>query len=289
LPSAPPEIILEKTNIPKNPVSFFMNKTASDSERQFLNNLENHLQNIPTECPYGLPRQAMYGMARFSDIPADIMGILLAAGYRRYGNSIYTMRCKNCRSCIPIKLEPVEFSANRSQRRCAQRNRDLSIARMPLTPDKEGITLLQRFFDSRYPGKNNQAADYYAGFFLNSAHFSMEIRLYAGKDLVGSSIVDVGRTWLNAVYFSFAPESAKRGLGVFNIINLIEFCKEQNIPNLYLGYWLAECRAMNYKAAFLPHYILRDDDWRKVQPPSTKPAITARNNATIGARKPPVS
>ena len=254
-----------------------MNKTIPDNERQFLRKLAHHLQNITSACPYGLPHQAMYGMASFSVIPEKIMGIILAAGYRRYGNTIYTMRCKNCRRCLPIMLEPFEFSANRSQKRCAQRNRDLRISSMPLTPDQEGITLLQRFFNSRYPAKNNRAEAYYADFFLNAANFSREIRFYAAQKLVASAIIDIGGTWLNAVYFSFAPESAKRGLGIFNIINLIELCREQNIHNLYLGYWLAECRAMDYKAAFRPHYILRDGGWGKIdssplnrpQPPAT--------------------
>ena len=241
-----------------------MNQELSENERLFLNNLEHHLQNITAKCPYGLPHQAIYRMARFDVIPAEIMGLLLAAGYRRYGNTVYTMGCENCRSCIPIKLDPFEFLPNRNQKRCTKRNRDLTLARNPLTPDKEEIALLQSFFDSRYPGKNNRAGDYYAGFFLNSSGFSMEIRHYSAGELLGVSIIDSGRTWLNAVYFFFAPGSAKRSLGTFNIINLIDLCQEQNIHNLYLGYWIKESRAMNYKAAFLPHSILVDESWDKV-------------------------
>mgnify|MGYP002266834869 CR=1 FL=1 len=89
-----------------------MNQELPENERQFLNNLDRHLQNIPAACPYGLPHQAIYRMARFSVIPEEIMGILLAAGYRRYGNTVYTMGCENCCSCIPIKLDPFEFLPN---------------------------------------------------------------------------------------------------------------------------------------------------------------------------------
>ncbi|MCK4839326.1 MAG: arginyltransferase [Desulfobulbaceae bacterium] len=240
-----------------------MNQDLSENERQFLNNLDHHLQNIPAECPYGLPHQAIYRMARFTVIPEEIMGILLAAGYRRYGNTVYTMGCENCRSCIPIKLDPFEFVPNRNQKRSSKRNLDLTIARNPLTPDKEAIALLQTFFDHRYPGKNNSAEDYYAGFFLNSSEFSAEIRYCSEGKLLGVSIIDVGRTWLNAVYFFFEPQSSKRSLGTFNIINLIDLCKEQNIHNLYLGYWIKESSAMNYKAAFQPHYVFVDEYWHK--------------------------
>ncbi|MEN8136424.1 MAG: arginyltransferase [Thermodesulfobacteriota bacterium] len=249
-----------------------MKQELSENERQFLNNLNRHLQNIPAKCPYGLPHQAIYRMAKFGVIPEEIMGILLAAGYRRYGDTIYTMGCEDCRSCIPIKLDPFEFFPNRNQKRSSKRNSDLTIERNPLTADKEKTALLQNFFDRRYPGKNNSAGDYYAGFFLNSSGFSAEIRYCSDGELLGVSIIDIGRTWLNAVYFFFEPESSKRSLGTFNITHLIDLCKEQNIHNLYLGYWIKESRAMNYKAAFLPHYILVDGSWSKVtQPPTNRP------------------
>jgi arginine-tRNA-protein transferase len=236
----------------------------SANECQFLNNLDRHLQNIPAKCPYGLPRQAIYRMARFGVIPEEIMGLLLAAGYRRYGNTVYTMGCENCRSCVPIKLDPFEFSPNRNQKRSTKRNSDLTFKNSPLSAAKEEMALLQSFFDHRYPGKNNRAEDYYAGFFLNSSGFSTEIRYCSDGKLLGVSIIDIGRTWLNAVYFFFDPEASKRSLGTFNIINMIDLCKEHNIHNLYLGYWIKESKAMNYKAAFLPHYILVDESWNKI-------------------------
>jgi arginine-tRNA-protein transferase len=241
-----------------------MNRILPENVRQFLINLEPHLQNVPTECPYGLPHQAIYRMARFSVIPEEIMGILLAAGFRRYGNTVYTMACATCCSCVPIKLNPFEFSPNRNQKRCAKRNKDLTVAKTHIAPDQEETALLQNFFDHRYPGKNNRAEEYYSGFFLNSSELSMAIRFSFQGKLIGVSIIDVGRSWLNAVYFFFEPESAKRSLGTFNIITLIDLCKEENIQDLYLGYWIKESRAMNYKAAFLPHSILIGQNWEKI-------------------------
>jgi len=235
----------------------------SDNEISLLKSLDRHLQAIPTECPYGLPYQAIYRMARLDVIPEEIMATLLAAGYRRYGNTVYKMGCKGCAGCVPIKLDPFEFSPNRSQKRSAGRNRDLIIEKTSLSPDQEGTDLLQKFFDSRFPGKNNRARDYYAGFFLNSSEFSMEIRYYSGEKLIGVSVIDVGRTWLNAIYFFFDPDSVKRSPGTFNILNLINLCREQNIHNLYLGYWIEESRSMNYKASFLPHYLFINGSWRK--------------------------
>lgn len=248
-----------------------MNKQLSENARRFLHNLEPHLQDVLAECPYGLPHQAIYRMAQFQVIPQEIMGVLLTAGYRRYGNTIYTMRCKECHSCVPIRLDPGEFSPNRNQRRSTKRNSDLLTTQTPLAAGEQEIELLQRFFTSRYPGQNNTAADYYSGFFLNSSHFSQAIHLHANDKLIGVSIIDIGKLWLNAVYFFFDPESSKRSLGTFNILNLVDLCKAQNIPHLYLGYWLKESQAMKYKATFLPHHILVDNIWIKVPWPHHSP------------------
>jgi arginine-tRNA-protein transferase len=242
-----------------------MDLGLSKKEQQLLIDLDRYFENFATDCPYGLPYQAVYRMARFSTIPDQIMGTLLAGGFRRYGNTVYTMRCDNCRSCVPIRINPHEFTANRSQKRAARRNSDLLIKPGPLKPSEKDIALLQNFFETRYPGKNNNARDYYAGFFLNSSSFSIALRYFLDNDLVGESIIDVGEGWLSAVYFFFDPAASKRSPGTFNILTLIDICKEQNIDKLYLGYWIKESNAMNYKSSFRPYYLLSDNDWQKVE------------------------
>lgn len=241
-----------------------MTENLCQNDLKFLQTVEIHLQNIPAPCPYGLAAQATYRMAKFKVIPDKIMGILLAAGYRRYGDTIYTMDCKDCKCCIPIKLNPFEFTPNRNQRRTLKQNVAITTKKTPLSPNQNKLTLLQSFFNSRFPDRGNRAEDYYSEFFLNSSPFSGEVHYYSGERLLGVSIIDIGTRWLNAVYFFFAPEASNRSMGTFNIINLINLCREKNIDNLYLGYWLKESNAMNYKASFRPHYILTERNWLKV-------------------------
>jgi arginyl-tRNA--protein-N-Asp/Glu arginylyltransferase len=242
-----------------------MDLDLSVKEQQLIKDLDNYFQDFATDCPYGLPHKAVYRMARFSAIPEQIMATLLAGGFRRYGNTVYTMRCENCRSCVPIRLDPDAFNANRSQKRAARCNSDLRIESGPLEPGEKDIALLQEFFDTRYPGKNNTAQDYYAGFFLNSSGFSMALRYYLDNKLLGVSILDGGENWLNAVYFFFDPAAAKRSPGTFNILTLINLCKTEDINKLYLGYWIKESGAMSYKSSFHPHYLLKENGWEMVK------------------------
>ena len=104
-----------------------MDLGLSEKEQLLLSDLDHYFQDFGTDCPYGLPRKAIYRMARFSVIPEHMMEILLAGGFRRYGNTVYKMRCRDCSSCVPIMLNPVEFSPNRSQKRSARDNTDLLV------------------------------------------------------------------------------------------------------------------------------------------------------------------
>jgi arginyl-tRNA--protein-N-Asp/Glu arginylyltransferase len=234
------------------------------TDRQLLDKLAPYFHESATPCPYGLPGPAVYRVAAFPRIPEQIMETLLAAGYRRNGNNVYTMRCPKCGGCRPIRLAVRHFIPNRSQRRTLRKNQDVTIELGPLEPNAEKIALLDKFFKHRFPGRQNSAIDYYAGFFLNSSDFSIEIRYLRDDRLLGLGIADVGSSWLNAVYYFFDPDESRRSLGTFNIMQLINLCREHDLEHLYLGYTIPEIQSMRYKTAFLPHQILTNGTWRTI-------------------------
>lgn len=226
--------------------------------------LEKYFFIAPSECPYNLPGRAAYKQARFELIPGRLMGLFLDSGYRRNGNCLYTMRCRECDACVPIKIDPQEFVPSRSQKRVISKNRDLEVEIAPLAMTTENLELCQRFLDYRYPNPGISAREYYTGFFINSICDTYEVRYRAGKRLVGVGIIDSSTDWLNCVYFYFDPDCEKRSPGRYNILYLLDFCRQHRIGSLYLGYWIKEIKAMSYKAAFKPHYLLRDGRWRRV-------------------------
>lgn len=215
------------------------------------------------ECPYHLPREAIYYQALFSPLSDRHMELFLASGYRRNGNCLYTMHCPNCSACIPIRLHPEAFRTNRNQRRVLTKNRDIQVEFAPIEATDENIALCEKFLRHRYPQKNNDGRAYYEGFFCNKVIPGMEIRYRLDGQLVGNGIVDVGQNWMNGVYFYFDPELASRSLGTFNILTLVETCLKLDIPYLYLGYYIEEVAAMSYKSRFNPYYLLRDGKWKK--------------------------
>lgn len=232
--------------------------------QHIIDQLENYFPETTAACPYGLPGPAVYRAAGVERIPAELMGVLLAAGFRRNGNTLYTMNCPDCQACRPIRLHPEQFQPNRSQRRTLKNNRDIVVELGPLAPTKEKLALLEKFFHHRYPARHNNAHDYYSGFFLSDAGFTLEATYRLAGELVGTAIIDLGAAWLSAVYFFFDPDQAGRSLGTFNILQLIELGRKHGLAELYLGYWIGEVRAMRYKAAFLPHQIFQEGQWQTV-------------------------
>jgi leucyl-tRNA---protein transferase len=230
---------------------------------QLESELERHFVEVTVDCPYQLPEMAIFYQGLFAPLPDRMMEIFLAAGYRRNGNCLYAMHCPDCRACVPIRLHPTTFTLNRNQRRVTKKNQDLDIEFSSLELSEENVTLCQKFLSGRYPHKNNDARSYYEGFFLNRIVSGMEIRFRLQGRLVGNAIVDVGQNWMNAVYFYFDPDYAPRSLGTFNILTLVKTCLDLNINYLYLGYYIEEVAAMNYKAHFSPRYPFLDGKWQR--------------------------
>ena len=236
---------------------------VSDTSR-FIAKLSPYFVDTPAECPYGLDCLAVYHQAGFNFLPPIILDEFLAAGYRRNGNTIYAMRCPDCKACVPIRLATETFRPSRNMRRVRQRNQDIEISVGPLEVTPEKLHLLDSFLSSRYPGRASTALDYYSGFFVNSLAQSMEISFRFSGQLLGVSIVDLAERSLSAVYFYFDPGFEKRSLGTFNILYLAELARRENCDYLYLGYWIEPVAAMAYKARFRPHYLLVDGEWAQV-------------------------
>lgn len=227
--------------------------------------LEKYFIETAGPCPYGQAQTAVYRQAMLGNFPAPILEIFFASGYRRNGNWLYTMVCRNCSACVPLRLSPADFTMNRSQTRITKKNNDLKIIANPIQVTEEKLVLCNAFLRARYPGLNNSAEEYYSGFFLNTGNCAYEVEYRLAEKLIGVAIIDCGENFINAVYFYFDPTESRRSPGTFNVLHLVDFCRQKKIKTLYLGYWVKEVQAMSYKANFKPHYLLQDGDWTKVE------------------------
>lgn len=231
--------------------------------QEIFENPERFFTLASAECPYGMAGRAVYQQAAFSRLDEATMAALLERGYRRNGNSIYTMRCPNCSLCMPIRLRPEQFLPNRNQRRVWKKNQDVMVEIAPLTMSRENLSLLQRFLSHRFSEGRSSAESYYAGFFITSINRCFEVRYRVAGQLLGVGIIDAAPAWMNAVYFFFDPEQGWRSPGTLNILTLKHICMAQKIDLLYLGYWIDGHVGMGYKSAFQPHELLINGAWKR--------------------------
>ncbi|MFN4291864.1 MAG: arginyltransferase [Permianibacter sp.] len=202
--------------------------------------------------PGRLARTAFVG----STVPmtASLYAALMRQGFRRSGQHVYRPHCKGCQACIPVRIPVARFQPSRSQRRNRQRNSDLTVGwEAPLLTDRH-FELYDRYISSRhqdgemYPPDRRQAAQ----FLLADWSATRLLTLSQADRLLAVLVADLADDGLSAVYSFFDPDESRRGLGVYAIQALIDKAGSVGLPYVYLGYYVADCRKMNYKAEYQP-------------------------------------
>jgi len=214
-------------------------------------------------CSY-LPEQASrleYEIA--PDLTTAEYARRLLAGWRRFGNSLFRPQCLACSACQSLRVDVARFRPNRSQKRNRARNAldvQLEIGSPSFTHEK--IELSYRFhgYQAGTRGWDEPVeSDWisYINSFLDNPIPTEEWRYELDGKLVGVGYVDhLPGVGLSAIYFIHDPAHRARGLGVWNVLRLIEECGIRGLPHLYLGYLVEGCQSLEYKKNFVPSQIL---------------------------------
>jgi arginine-tRNA-protein transferase len=189
----------------------------------------------------------------------------LASGQRRAGEFVYKTNCPDCQACIPLRLMTSAFRPSRSQTRVLKRgDREIEMMIGPLQADQRRIELFNKHRRLRNLGKDGDGInieDYRWGF-VRSCFESFEFSFCLGGRLVAVAICDLGMQSLSAVYTFYDPEVSGHSLGTYSIMKQIEFCRQQELEFLYLGFYIEDCRPMSYKSRFRPNQRLINGQWQ---------------------------
>ena len=217
-------------------------------------------------CPYlgGREERRIFTALRRHDGELAVFERLSEAGFRRSQNLMYRPACIGCDACVPVRIPVERHVASRSERKTLRRNADLVIGETPAVVTDELWALFHRYLEARHAdggmaGMTREAFESMVGDW-SVATFLLEARDPSGR-LVAVSLTDRLSSGLSGVYKFYDPAEARRGLGTWLILSLVEHARKAGLPYVYLGYWIAGSAKMAYKARFRPLERLGADGW----------------------------
>lgn len=221
------------------------------------------------ECSY-LPEKSARTLFADPDFPMDInvYTALARQGFRRSGKHIYKPKCHQCNACIAIRLPVSKFFRNRNQKRNWARNKDLQVIQLPAQFNDEYFDLYARYLAAKHPdgGMNNPDPENFTDFLISEWATTIFYEFREAGKLLSVAVVDEMLDGLSAVYTFYDPDYDSRSLGRYAVLTEIEAARSRGLEWLYLGYWIADCRKMQYKDEYQPLEYLYNDIWHKRPP-----------------------
>ena len=217
----------------------------------------------PHECPYLPGRTAVLDVAVLVDVSSDELGVLLERGWRRFGPAYFRPVCEACDECVSLRIPVAGFTPSRSQKRARRLASALTRTVGVPVVDDERLGLYARWHAQRESQRgwepSGLTAERYAFDFAFDHPSVREVTFRDAADhnrLVGVGIMDDVPDALSAVYFFWDPEYAPPSLGVAQIVWMMEDAAARGLSYVYLGYWVAECASLAYKARYQRHEVL---------------------------------
>lgn len=216
------------------------------------------LRNVSSEspCPYLPDRPMRMEAYRMDGVDGEAYGRLLSGGFRRSGQVVYRPRCRGCNECRSTRIPVESFTLSRSMRRVWRRNFDVRVEEGRAVATDEKFSLYCRYLDAKHDETMSRTFETFREFLHESSIDTREFSIYVGTRLIGVSIADLWSGGLSSVYMYFDPDLAERSLGTYSILWEIEYCRRNDLPYYYLGYYVAGCRTMEYKSRFRPNELL---------------------------------
>ena len=232
----------------------------------------------PSPCPYLPGRHERKVFTHLvGDKAGDLNDLLTHGGFRRSQSSAYRPACETCRACVSVRVIVEDFRPTRSMRRVAERNSDLVAEMRVPVPTSEQYSVFRGDLDSRHRdgGMADMTVLDYA-MMIEDSHVDTRIIEYRRRgpntgitgrsgQIVAVALTDVLSDGLSMVYSFFEPDEGDRSLGTFMILDHIDRAIRMGLPYVYLGYWVAGSRKMDYKGRFLPQERLMPSGWSRVE------------------------
>ncbi|MGH9949498.1 MAG: arginine-tRNA-protein transferase, partial [Pyrinomonadaceae bacterium] len=152
-----------------------------------------------------------------------------------------------------------DFAVSKSQRRVLKKNKDLRVENRPIKITEESENLFHRHkqrFDHAVPDSIYNFLSHQPATVPCEAR---ELAVYLDEKLIASTYYDIGKNSISAIYSIFDPRHQNRSLGIFLLLNGINYAIESRKEFLYHGYCYDRSSFYDYKKRFIG---TEDFDWK---------------------------
>ncbi|WP_312763783.1 arginyltransferase [Stutzerimonas balearica] len=218
----------------------------------------------PHPCSY-LPDEQATTLFLDPSQPMDVQvyAELSEMGFRRSGDHLYRPHCQRCSACIPARIPANALLPSRQQKRIIKRNADLKVQAVRAGFTEEYYSLYATYIEKRhadgdmYPPSREQ----FNTFLVRDLPFSRFYEFRLDGRLLAVAVTDVLPNGLSAVYTFYDPNEERRSLGRYAILWQVAEAERLGLKAVYLGYWIKNCRKMNYKTEYRPIELLVSQRW----------------------------
>jgi len=191
--------------------------------------------------------------------------LLSRAGFRRSHTFAYRPACAGCAACIPVRVAARRFTPGPSLSRVARVNAALHAEELPARATLEQYRLFSHYIGARHDDGEMDGMSF-ADYRGMVEHTRVDTRMIEfrgdGGRLVAACLADWLADGPSAVYSFFDPALARRSLGTYMVLWLIEAARTAGLEYVYLGYWVEESPKMAYKIRFRPLEAFGPGGWK---------------------------
>ncbi|SEK50346.1 arginine-tRNA-protein transferase [Roseovarius azorensis] len=193
-------------------------------------------------------------------------------GFRRSQNVLYRPSCADCAACLSARINVAEFSPSKSQRRTIRRNAHLRRRATSPWATEEQYSLFRRYLASRHATGGMADMDTFEfAAMVEETPIRTRVVEYTDSetgDLAAVCLTDIFDDGVSMVYSFYDPDQPRASLGKYVILDHIDIARENDLPYVYLGYWVPGSPKMDYKAAYAGLEAYVGNRWQKVRDPA---------------------
>ncbi|MGB3962397.1 MAG: arginyltransferase [Sulfurimonas sp.] len=187
---------------------------------------------------------------------------LIERGYRRFGKMYFRPICAECNECQSIKIDVVNFSFSKSQRRVLKKASHITSYIQRPTLSKKHLELFEKYHLDMHHRKGwdyqeTSPQHYQNSFVCGYNEFGYEILYFDDDQLIAVDLIDILEDGISSIYFYYDPDYNHLALGKLSLYNQVLFAKQKSKKWIYLGYYVEDCPSLSYKSHYKPYLTLQ--------------------------------